>query len=42
MVLPQTLRRMLAAAANEPIFRTDLELSKLGEGMVRDVTYYLN
>lgn len=42
VVLPQTLRRMLEAAANEPMFRTDLKLSKLGEGMVRDVSYYLN
>ena len=42
VVLPQTLRRMLEAAANEPIFRTDLELSELGARMVRDVSYYLN
>ena len=42
VVLPQTLRRMLEAAANEPIFRTDLQLSELGARMVRDVSYYLN
>jgi len=33
---------MLEAAANEPIFGTDLELSELGARMVRDVRYYLN
>ena len=30
VVLPQTLRRMLEGAANEPMFRTDLKRSKLG------------
>ena len=42
VVLPQTLWRMLETAANEPIFRTDLKLSDLGERMLRDINYYLN
>ena len=38
VMLPQTLRRMLEAAAGEPIARTDPRLSELGEDTATSAT----
>ena len=42
VVLPATLKRMLEAAAQRPIFQHELPLSELGAQMVRDIRYYTN
>jgi hypothetical protein len=42
VVLPATLKRMLEAAAQRPIFQQELPLSAVGAQMVRDIRYYTN
>jgi len=42
VVLPATLRRMLEAAEQRPVFEQELPISQLGSKMVRDIRYYTN